>query len=73
MSEASVIGLDLAQARVPGPRGDALGRVVIGKQLRRGQVLEFFGRPPRCVVAMEACFGAQPWGRELAGWGTRCG
>ena len=42
-----------------------MGRVVIRKQLRRGQVLEFFGRQPPCVVAMEACGGAHFWGREL--------
>ncbi len=38
---------------------------MIRKQLRRGQVLEFFGRQPRCVVAMEACSTAHFWGREI--------
>lgn len=66
MGEVSVIGLDLAKHVFQVHGADASGRVVIRKQLRRGQVLEFFGRQPRCVVAMEACGGAHFWGRELA-------
>lgn len=42
-----------------------MGQPVIRKRLRRGQVLEFFGRQPGCVVAMEACAGAHFWGREI--------
>ena len=33
--------------------------------MRRGQVLEFFGRQARCLVAMEACSGAHFWAREI--------
>ena len=65
MSEVSVIGLVLAKHVFQVHGADASGRVVIRKQLRRGQVLEFFGRQPRCVVAMEACASAHFWGREL--------
>lgn len=66
MSEVSVIGLDLAKHVFQVHGADGTGRVVIRKQLRRVQVLEFFGRQPRCIVAMEACGGAHFWGRELA-------
>ncbi len=66
MSEVSVIGLDLAKHVFQVHGADASGRVVIRRQLRRHEVLEFFGRQPRCVVAMEACGGAHFWGRELA-------
>jgi transposase len=38
---------------------------MLPKQLRRHQVLEFFGWQPRCVVAMEACGGAHFLGREI--------
>ena len=65
MDEVSVIGVDLAKHVFQLHGADASGRAVIRKQLRRGQVLEFFGRQPRCVVAMEACSGAHFWGREL--------
>ncbi len=65
MSEVSVIGLDLAKHVFQAHGADASGRVVLRKKLRRAQVLEFFGRQPRCVVAMEACGGAHFWGREI--------
>jgi transposase len=65
MGEVSVIGLDLAKHVFQVHGADATGRVGIRKQLRRAQVLEFFGRQPRCLVAMEACSSAHFWGREL--------
>ena len=58
MSEVRVIGLDLAKHVFQVHGADASGRVMFRKQLRRGQVLEFFGRQPRCMVAMEACSSA---------------
>ena len=63
MSEVIVIGLDLAKHVFQVHGADAAGRAVLRKKLRRAQVLEFFGRQPRCVVAMEACGGAHFWGR----------
>ena len=38
---------------------------MLRKRLRRDQILDFFGRLPPCVVAMEACGGAHFWGREI--------
>ena len=65
MSEVSIIGLDLAKHVFQVHGADAVGRPVLRKRLRRGQVLEFFSRQPRCIVAMEACSGAHFWGREI--------
>ena len=65
MSEVSVIGLDLAKHVFQVHGADAAGWVVIHKRLRRAQVLEFFGRQPRCILAMEACSSAHFWGREI--------
>jgi hypothetical protein len=62
MSEVTMIGLDLAKNVFQVHGADEAGRAVIRKQLRPGQVLEFLGRQPRCVVAMEACSGAHFWG-----------
>jgi len=45
---------------------DGAGHAVLRKKLRRLQVLEFFSALPPCVVAMEACGGAQFWAREIA-------
>src|SRR6478752_3154833 len=41
------------------------GKVVLKKQLRRGQVLSTFAKLPPCLVGMEACAGAHYWAREL--------
>ena len=44
---------------------DAAEKVVVRKQLRRRQVLEFFKALPPCLVGMEACATAHYWAREL--------
>lgn len=47
----------------------ANGRIVIRRQLRRGRLLAFFGKLPRCVVGMEASASAHHWARELSALG----
>jgi transposase len=44
---------------------DAAEKVVVRKQLRRSQVLEFFKALPACLVGTEACATAHYWAREL--------
>jgi transposase len=44
---------------------DAAEKVVVRKQLRRGQVLKFFASLQPCLVGMEACATAHQWAREL--------
>ncbi len=65
MSEIITVGLDLAKNVFQAHGADGNGRAVLRKRLRRAQVLEFFGKLPTCVVAMEACGGAHFWGREI--------
>ncbi|PZX18566.1 hypothetical protein LX81_01202, partial [Palleronia aestuarii] len=65
MSEITTVGLDLAKNVFQVHGADARGGVVFRKKLRRAAVLEFFGKLPPCLVAMEACGGAHFWGREL--------
>ena len=65
MGEVVTVGLDLAKLVFQAHGADATGQVVFRKTLRRPKVLEFFGRLPPCVVAMEACAGAHHWGREI--------
>ncbi len=66
MGEITTIGVDLAKSvfQLHGVTAD--GTVALRRQLRRGQVLEFFGRLPACLIGMEACAGAHFWARELA-------
>src|SRR5262244_1029085 len=63
MSEITTIGLDLAKHVFQVHGIDAQGTTVLRKRLRRGQVLAFFSRIPRCVVGLEA------WARELRALG----
>ena len=65
MTDVVIIGVDLAKNVFQAHGADASGRAVLRKKLRRDQVLDFFGRLPPCVVAMEACGGAHFWGREI--------
>jgi len=69
MKEISTIGLDLAKSffQVHGVASD--GHVVVRRQLRRGEVLSFFGKLAPCLVGMEACGGAHYWAREIAAVG----
>ena len=65
-----MIGLDLAKSVFQVHGVDAEGKVVMRRQLRRGQVEAFFAKlPGPVVVGMEACGGAHHWGRVLQGLG----
>ena len=63
--EVTTIGIDLAKSEFAVSCADARGKLVVRKQLRRGQVLEFVSRFKRCVAGMEACGGAHHWGRAI--------
>jgi transposase len=63
--QVSTIGLDLAKSVFQAHGVDTAGKVVVSKQLRRGQVIGFFEKLPPCLVGMEACATAHHWAREL--------
>lgn len=65
MEQVTTIGLDIAKHVFHAHGADASGRAVFSKRISRSGLLAFFGRQPRCVVALEACAGAHHWGREL--------
>jgi len=69
VTDANIIGLDLAKRvfQAHGARAD--GSVVFRRKLTRQQVLTFFSKQPRCIVAMEACATAHDWGRALQALG----
>ena len=62
----TTIGLDIAKNVFQVHGIDAAERVVVRKQLRRGQMLAFFKALPSCLVGMEACATSHYWARELA-------
>jgi transposase len=69
--QVTTIGLDIAKNVFQVHGIDAAEKVVVRKQLRRRQVLEFFKALPPCLVGMEACATAHYWARELTKLGHR--
>jgi transposase len=63
MAKISMIGLDLAKNVFQIHGIDAAGKVVLRRQLRRGQMEKFFAKLPPTLVGMEACGGAHHWAR----------
>jgi len=63
--QITTIGLDIAKNVFQVHGIDAAEKVVVRKQLRRGQVLKFFAALAPCLVGMEACASAHYWAREL--------
>ena len=65
MEQVITIGLDIAKHVLHAHGVDGRGAKLFSKRISRSGLLSFFGRQPRCVVALEACAGAHHWGREL--------
>jgi transposase len=61
----TVLGIDLAKSVFQLHGNDSNGKAVCRKKLRRAELLPFMANLPPCIVAMEACSGAQYWGREF--------
>ena len=67
--QISTIGVDLAKNVFQIHGVDVQGKVVLVRQLRRQQIMEFFRKLPSCLVGMEACATAHHWARELMNLG----
>ena len=63
--QITTIGLDIAKNVFQVHGIDATEKVVVRKQLRRGQVIKFFEALAPCLIGMEACATAHYWAREL--------
>src|SRR5215469_1750789 len=59
--QITTIGLDIAKNVFQVHGIDAAEKVVVRKQLRRGQVMKFFEALSPCLVGMEACATAHYW------------
>jgi transposase len=63
--QITTIGLDIAKNVFQVHGIDAKEKMVVRKQLRRGQVIAFFKALSPCLIGMEACATAHYWAREL--------
>src|SRR6187549_1870213 len=64
--QITTIGLDIAKNVFQVHGIDGAEKVIVRKQLRRGQVMAFFEALAPCVVGLEACATSHYWARELA-------
>src|SRR5512135_823702 len=64
--QITTIGLDIAKNVFQVHGIDRDEKVVVRKQLRRGQVVRFFQGLSPCLIGLEACATAHHWARELA-------
>src|SRR5437763_9497241 len=69
MQRVTTIGLDIAKSVFQVHGVDAVGQVVIRRQLKRRLVLSFFEKLPPCLVGIEACASSHYWSRELQAFG----
>ncbi|WP_341792650.1 IS110 family transposase [Rickettsia endosymbiont of Ceutorhynchus obstrictus] len=63
--EVNTIGIDIAKRIFQIHGVDKNGKTILKKKLIRDQVLSFIANLPKCLVGMEACGGANYWGREI--------
>ena len=69
MEQVIRVGMDTSKSVFQLHGVNAAEQVVLRKQLRRRQVLEFFARLGPTKIGMEACGGAHYWARELRALG----
>lgn len=67
--EITTVGIDLAKSVFQVHVVDQHGKVALKKQLKRGQVVQFFANLPTCLIGMEACGSAHYWARKLEALG----
>jgi transposase len=69
MTELSLIGIDTSKSWFALHGVNSAGEPVLHLNLRRGQVVAYFRKLPKVVVALEACGGSHHWARQLRGLG----
>ena len=65
----TTLGIDLAKDVFQLHGVDERGHVVLKRQIRRKEMIDFFTKIEPCLVGMEACGSAHYWARRLTGLG----
>lgn len=63
--EVTTIGIDIAKRIFQLHGVNKNGKTILKKKLMRDQLLNFMANLPKCLVGIEACGGANHWGREI--------
>ena len=71
MQAITTVGLDIAKSVFQVHGIDAVGQVVIRRQLKRRYVLAFFQKLAPCLVGIEACVVAPLVARAPGAWPYR--
>jgi transposase len=71
MQTTTTVGFDIAKSVFQVHGVDAVGQVIVRRQLKRRQVIAFFQKLPPCLVGIEACASSHYWSRELQALGHR--
>jgi len=66
MGRIVTVGLDLAKSLFQVHAVDDEGKVVERRQLKRSQMVRYFGDLPPALIGIEACGTAHHWARQLA-------
>ena len=69
MSESNLLAIDLAKSSFQAHLAAPNGRALVRKKLSRGALADFVAKSDATVVAMEACAGANYWGRRFTALG----
>lgn len=69
LTSIAVVGLDLAKLVFQVCCVTADGEILLNREVKRRDLLAFFGSLPPCRVGMEACASAHHWGRQLIALG----
>ena len=69
MEQIIRIGMDTSKHVFQLHGVNAAEEPVLRKKLRRKEMVEFFGKLPPTIVAIEACGGSHHWARELQSLG----
>lgn len=62
----TTVGIDLAKALFQVHGVDKRGKAVLRKQLKRKDLMSFFGNLEPCLIGMEACASAHYWARKVS-------
>jgi hypothetical protein len=71
MQTITTVGFDIAKSVFQVHGVDAVGQVIVRRQLKRRQVIAFFQKLRPCLVGIEACASSHYWSRELQMLGHR--